>query len=148
MTTREINDNPIHIRGLDHVVLRVVGLEPILRFYCDVLGCAVERWADDIGLVQLRAGQSLIDLVPVDGKLGRAGGSAPGHGGRNMDHFCLRVDRFDGERIRSHLARQGIASGDVSSRYGADGQGPSIYLEDPEGNQVELKGEPWPQADF
>lgn len=146
MTNREISDHPIHIRGLDHVVLRVVSLEPMLRFYCDILGCVVERRVDDIGLVQLRAGQSLIDLVPVDGKLGRAGGSPPGEGGRNMDHFCLRVDGFDGERIRAHLARQGVACGDVSSRYGADGQGPSIYLDDPEGNQVELKGEPCPQG--
>ena len=75
-----------------------------------------------------------------------AGGPPPGEDGRNMDHFCLRVDGFDGERIRAHLARQGVASGDVSSRYGADGQGPSIYLHDPEGNQVELKGEPWSQG--
>ena len=48
------------------------------RFYCDVLGCQIERARQDIGLIQMRAGQSLIDLVPVDGELGKKGGAAPG----------------------------------------------------------------------
>ena len=131
-----------HIRDIDHLVLRVVDLETMLHFYCGALGCTVERRQDEIGLVQLRAGRSIVDLVPVDGKLGKAGGAAPGKEGRNLDHFCLRVEPFDEPSIRSHLQAQGIDVGPVSSRYGAGGEGPSIYLTDPEGNVVELKGPP------
>jgi hypothetical protein len=94
-------------------------------------------------LTQLRAGRSLIDLVTVDGKLGREGGGAPGREGRNMDHLCLRLDPFDGEAIREYLASKKIPAGEISSRYGAEGEGPSIYINDPEGNMVELKGPPW-----
>jgi glyoxylase I family protein len=130
------------IREIDHLVLRVVDLERMLHFYCTALGCSVERRQDAIGLVQLRAGSSLIDLVPVDGKLGKMGGAAAGAEGRNMDHFCLRVEPFDDASIRSHLAACGVAAGEVESRYGAEGEGPSIYLTDPEGNVVELKGPP------
>lgn len=132
--------HPIVIRDIDHVVLRVVDLEKMLWFYCGVLGCSVERRQDELGLVQLRAGSSLIDLVPIAGKLGSAGGAAPGPEGRNMDHFCLRIRSFDQERICGYLAERDIKFGEVRSRYGADGDGPSIYLEDPEGNVVELKG--------
>ncbi|MBS0448658.1 MAG: VOC family protein [Proteobacteria bacterium] len=128
--------------GLDHVVLRVVDLQRMLRFYLDVLGCTIERRQDDIGLVQLRAGSSLIDLVPVDGKLGSAGGAAPGRDGRNLDHYCLRVEPFDAEAIGLQLARHGLTVGPVEQRHGAEGDGPSIYIGDPEGNVVELKGPP------
>ena len=132
----------IQIREIDHLVLRVVDLEAMLRFYCDALGCAVERRQDKIGLIQLRAGRSIIDLVPVEGKLGKAGGVAPGREGRNLDHFCLRVEPFDEADIRRHLESFGIEMGSVEMRYGAEGEGPSVYLTDPEGNVVELKGPP------
>jgi glyoxylase I family protein len=102
----------------------------------------VERDRPDIGLVQLRAGRSMIDLVPVDGKIGRMGGAAPASEGRNMDHFCLRVEPWDGEAIRAFLAAHGAEPGPVEQRIGAEGEGPSIYLKDPEGNVVELKGPP------
>lgn len=130
----------IKIRELDHVVLRVTDLPKMLRFYCDVLGCQIERRQDEIGLVQLRAGRSIIDLVPVGGKLGRTGGAAPGREGRNVDHFCVRVEPFDEDAIRAHLRAHDVAAGELKSRYGAEGLGPSIYLSDPEGNTVELKG--------
>ncbi len=132
----------IRIREIDHIVLRVVGLDTMLRFYCDVLGCTIERRQDSIGLTQLRAGRSLVDLVPVDGKLGRAGGAPPGKQGRNLDHFCLRVDPFDADDIRRHLGAHGVEVGAVESRNGAEGEGPSIYISDPEGNVIELKGPP------
>ena len=128
------------ILGIDHIVLRIADLDRMLAFYCAALGCHVERREDEIGLIQLRAGSSLIDLVPVDSELGRPGGAAPGAEGRNLDHFCLRVEPFDVAAIREHLARHGIEAGPVKSRYGAEGVGPSIYIEDPEGNVVELKG--------
>lgn len=132
----------IPIRDIDHLVLRVSHLAPMLHFYREVLGCPVEREVPTIGLVQLRAGRSMIDLVPVDGPLGRAGGAAPGPEGRNLDHLCLRVEPFDEAAIRAHLAAHGITAGPVVSRYGAEGEGPSMYLSDPEGNGVELKGPP------
>ncbi|HWI77668.1 MAG TPA: VOC family protein [Ramlibacter sp.] len=132
----------IPIRDIDHIVLRVVDLDRMLAFYRDALGCPVEKRQDDIGLIQLRAGRSLIDLVPLGGKLGKAGGAAPGKEGRNLDHFCLRVDPFDEAAIRAQLAAHGIEGGAVESRYGAQGTGPSLYLNDPEGNVVELKGPP------
>ncbi len=134
----------IHIRDIDHIVLRVVDLDGMLRFYTQVLGCAIERRQDEIGLVQLRAGHSLVDLVPVDGKLGQAGGAAPGKEGRNVDHVCFRVEPFDAGAIHRHLAAHGVEAGAVESRYGAEGEGPSIYLNDPEGNTIELKGPAWP----
>ena len=132
----------IRIRDIDHIVLRVVDLDRMLRFYCDALGCSVERRQETIGLIQLRAGRSLIDLVPIDGKLGAAGGKAPGKEGRNLDHFCLRVEPFDAAAISTHLAAHGITAGPVEQRYGAEGDGASIYVTDPEGNVVELKGPP------
>lgn len=132
------------LQGIDHLVLRVIDLDVMTRFYVGVLGCSVERRKDEIGLVQLRAGRALIDLVPVDGKLGRMGGAAPGAEGRNMDHFCLRVEPFDAAAVRAHLAAHGVQAGPVESRYGAEGEGPSVYLADPEGNVVELKGPPGP----
>lgn len=132
----------IRLREIDHLVLRVRDVDAMLRFYCDVLGCTLERRRDDIGLIQLRAGRCLIDLVPVDGALGRDGGAAPQPGSRNLDHFCLRVEPFDEAGIRAHLRDFGIEAGALASRYGAEGFGPSLYLDDPEGNVVELKGPP------
>jgi len=132
----------IRIREIDHLVLRIVDLDRMLHFYCSALGCSIERRDDEIGLVQLRAGRSLLDLVPVGGKLGRAGGAAPAREARNLDHFCFRLEPFDEASIRRHLEAQGVEVGPVASRYGAEGEGPSIYVTDPEGNIVELKGPP------
>jgi glyoxylase I family protein len=128
--------------ALDHVVLRVADLERSRAFYCGVLGCAFEKWQEEFGLLQLRAGRSLIDLVSLDGRLGRAGGAAPGREGRNVDHFCLRIDPFDATALREHLAAHGVEAGEVVERYGAEGSGPSLYISDPDGNVVELKGPP------
>lgn len=130
----------IPIRALDHVVLRVSDLDRALAFYCDVLGCQEERRLADLGLVQLRAGQSLIDLVDISAPLGQKGGAAPAVEGRNMDHFCLQVEPFDEAAIRAHLEQHDISTSPSETRYGAQGYGPSIYIEDPEGNVVELKG--------
>lgn len=132
----------IALREIDHLVLRVVDLDAMIAFYTGVLGCTLERRQDAIGLVQLRAGRSLVDLVPVAGALGRVGGAPPGPQGRNLDHFCFRVEPFDEAAIRSHLQAAGIEAGATVPRYGAEGEGPSIYLVDPEGNTVELKGPP------
>ena len=130
----------IEIRGLDHVVLRVADVDRSLRFYCGVLGCAEERRVDALGLVQLRAGAALIDLVAVDSPLGRLGGPAAGDVARNMDHFALQLVRFDEPALRAQLAAHGVEAGEVGERYGALGMGPSLYVRDPDGNVVELKG--------
>lgn len=130
----------IRIVEIDHVVLRAGNLQAMQCFYRDVLGCREERRQDDIGLVQLRAGASLIDLVSVDGPIGRHGGAAPGAEGRNMDHVCLRVEDYDEAAILAHLRAHGVRIGELGMRYGAKGIGPSIYCFDPEGNMVELKG--------
>jgi glyoxylase I family protein len=134
--------SPPRIRGLDHVVLRVKDLERSRAFYCDALGCAVDHYRPKLGLMQIRAGTALIDLVPIDGTLGRVGGTAPGAEGRNMDHFALQVESFDPASLADHLRAHGLDIGKVEQRYGADGTGPSIYLRDPDGNTVELKGPP------
>ncbi len=133
---------PIRLKGLDHLVLRTDNADRMIRFYCDVLSCSVERRRDDIGLIQLRAGQTLIDLVTLDGPLGAAGGAPPGREGRNLDHFCLAIERFNEAALRKHLTQHGIQAGPTETRYGAGGFGPSIYLQDPDGNTVELKGPP------
>lgn len=132
--------NPINIRVIDHVVIRVIDLDGMIAFYTEVLGCRLERGPGELGLAQLRAGQSLIDLLDVDSALGRQGGSAPDHRTPNMDHLCLQVQPWDSEAISEHLRRHGVDLGQVVMRYGSTGMGPSLYLRDPEGNTVELKG--------
>jgi glyoxylase I family protein len=135
---------PFRLRQLDHVVLRVRNPEAMRRFYCEVLGCTLELRQERIGLTQLRAGASLIDLVDVDGKLGLMGGAAPGNEAHNVDHVCLSVDGYDEAAIVAHLESHGVRVGEIGTRYGAEGEGPSIYLFDPEGNMLELKGPPIP----
>ena len=136
----------IQIREIDHLVLRTERVEAMIAFYTDVLGMSVERRLDDIGLIQLRAGRSLVDIVPVDSEIGRKGGGAPGEQGRNLDHFCVRVDPFDEVAIRDRLKTKGVEAGPTERRYGAEGTGPSIYIEDPDGNTVELKGPADPRS--
>lgn len=134
----------ITIRNIDHVVFRVHDLEVMARFYTDVLGARFEKYQRTADLYQLRIGDALIDLVPATGKLGRLGGRPPEREGHNVDHVCFRVLPWDEDAIRAHLALHGIDDVEIVSRYGADGEGPSLYLTDPEGNHIELKGPPWP----
>ena len=135
---------PYSIRHIDHLVLRVRDVQKMLRFYIDVLGCSMEKAQASIGLWQVRAGSCLVDFVSLDGKLGRMGGAGPGKEGRNLDHLCLSIEPFDLAALRAHLRANEVEPGEYGSRYGAEGDGPSIYLTDPEGNVVELKGPPGP----
>ena len=130
------------LRDIDHLVLRCRDLEVMEAFYCRVLGTTVERRRPELGLLHLRAGASQIDLVSVDGPLGRRGGAAPGSEGRNLDHFCVRVEPFDLDSVLAHLERHGVVVGEIKPRFGAGGTGVSVYLTDPEGNTIELKGPP------
>ena len=128
----------IQVAGLDHLVLRVADLDRAIRFYEQVLGCYVERRLDEPKLVQLRAGASMIDLVPA----GPVPQAAEAAAARNLDHFAVRIGTFDFPALAAHLQRHGIAVGEVRRRYGAEGYGSSLYITDPDGNVVELKGPP------
>jgi glyoxylase I family protein len=133
---------PFELRAIDHIVLRVRDVDASLAFYCGVLGCTLDKVQDNIGLWQVRAGASLIDLVPLDEPLGRMGGAGPEKEGRNVDHFAVQIAPFDDAAIRAHLATNAVTVTESGRRYGAEGEGPSIYLRDPDGNTVELKGPP------
>jgi glyoxylase I family protein len=131
---------PITVTGFDHIVLRIGDKARALGFYCDVLGLSVDRDRPELGLTHIRAGGQMIDRVTLDGPLGRMGGAAPAREGRNLDHFCLQVRPFDEAAIRAHLAAHGVEIVEEGQRYGADGTGFSLYVSDPDGNTVELKG--------
>lgn len=133
---------PFTLEALDHVVLRVRAMPPMLDFYCRVLGCTLEKTQEAIGLWQVRAGSALIDLLDCGAATERVGSASAVDGPRNMDHFCLRVAGFDERAMRAWLEEQGARVGTGGTRYGAEGSGPSLYVFDPEGNQVELKGPP------
>src|SRR3954452_24169138 len=133
ITARPDASSALRVRGLDHVVLRVADMDRAIAFYEQVLGLHVERRLETIGLVQLRAGTAMIGLVP----------GAPGEDrGRNMDHSAIRIAEMDVPALTAHLKRHGIDAGEVRRRYGAEGYGSSIYITDPDGNTVELKGPP------
>jgi catechol 2,3-dioxygenase-like lactoylglutathione lyase family enzyme len=123
--------SPLTITEIDHVVLRCRDQERMLRFYTDVLGLPEERRLEAIGLVQLRAGRSLVDFVP---------GAPAGYEGANVDHVCLLLAPVEMESVLRWLAEHGVETvGEPMVRYGATGYGLSIYVRDPEGNVVELK---------
>jgi catechol 2,3-dioxygenase-like lactoylglutathione lyase family enzyme len=130
----------MNIVGIDHVVLRCRDLERMERFYIDVLGCTLTRRNEALGLIHLRAGSGLIDLVAINGELGRRGGAGPAAEGHNLDHVCLRIEPFDEGALRAHLRRHGLQIGPLHHTFGAEGVGPALYLKDPEGNSIELKG--------
>ena len=123
----------LKVKGLDHVVLRVADMDRAIAFYEEVLGLHIERRLESIGLVQLRAGAAMIDLVPR---------TEDEDDGRNMDHYAVRIEEMDVPALTAHLKRHGIDPGEVRRRYGAEGYGSSIYITDPDGNTVELKGPP------
>ncbi|QHF45076.1 VOC family virulence protein [Pseudomonas sp. S35] len=128
------------VQRIDHVVLRVKDIELSLAFYTAVLGCEVKKRRDDLGMIHLSAGTAMIDLVDVSGPIGRQGGKAAGKQRHNVDHVCLRVEPFDEQAILSHLADAGVSAQKAQMRYGAEGTGLSIYFNDPDDNQIELKG--------
>jgi catechol 2,3-dioxygenase-like lactoylglutathione lyase family enzyme len=141
--TEPANIPPFAVLHIDHLVFRVTDLERSIAFYGEVLGCAVVKRRDDLGLVHLRAGSAMIDLVSIDGRLGKKGGDAPGAGARNVDHLCLRIEPFDEQALIRHLASHKLEPTEpISDKFGAEGFGPSLYINDPDGNVVELKGPP------
>src|SRR5688572_27392623 len=132
---------PFSVQRIDHVVFRVSDLNRSIGFYRSVLGCEIVRRREDLGLVHLRAGASMIDLVSVDGKLGARGGAAPGKEARNVDHLCLRIEPFNETDLVAHLGSHGLAPlSRAEINFGAEGDGLSLYFPDPDGNVIELKG--------
>ncbi|MNP03293.1 Glutathione transferase FosA [compost metagenome] len=131
---------PFAIKHIDHLVLRVADLQRSIDFYVNLLGCTVSRVRDDLGMVHLATGSAMIDLVTLDGPLGQPGGAAPGREGRNLHHFCLRIEPFDEAALTAYLQAAGVTVEPAEKRYGAEGEGLSLYCFDPDGNQVELKG--------
>jgi glyoxylase I family protein len=131
--TTALGDPSLRVKGLDHIVLRVADIDRAIDFYGKVLGLHVERRLAEIGLVQLRAGAAMIDLVPR---------TEDEDDGRNVDHFAVQIEAMDVPALSAHLKRHGIDPGEVRRRYGAEGYGSSIYITDPDGNTVELKGPP------
>ena len=122
----------LRVEELDHVVIRCGDQARSLDFYTRVLGLAEERRIDAIGLVQLRAGRSMIDLVPAD--------PPPAFETRNVDHVCLGITTDDMTALAAWLAAEGVTVlGEPTERYGARGMGLSLYIQDPDGNVVELK---------
>ena len=126
---------PFTVAELDHVVLRCCDQPQMIAFYTGILGLHEERRVDQIGLIQLRAGASIVDLVPAAEPRNKAGA--------NVDHFCLGIETRDLDTTVTYLKQCGVeVLGDPAMRYGARGTGLSIYIHDPEGNVVELKQMP------
>ncbi len=122
----------MEISGIDHVVVRVANLDRSIQFYCQVLGCKLEWRRDELALAHLRVGTAFVDLL--------GGQPLPTGPGRNMDHLCLTVTDFDLEKMREHLLRHGVEVGTAGERFGASGWGQSLYITDPDGNGLELRG--------
>ena len=130
----------IRVKMIDHIVLRTANFENMLHFYSHVLGCKIERTLPaHIGLTQLRAGKSLIDIVTVDSELGRAGGPPPSGTEKNVDHFCLQIESLTEKELTDWLESNDIEVGDFEMRYGAEAFGSSVYIRDPDNNIVELR---------
>jgi glyoxylase I family protein len=126
---------PLKVAELDHVVLRCRDQNRALDFYTRILGLREERRIDQIGLIQLRAGRSMIDLVPAT--------HPRAEDGLNVDHVCLAVEARDLNEVARYLRELSVeVIGEPAMRYGAHGAGLSIYIRDPEGNVVELKQMP------
>ena len=130
---------PYRTKGLDHVVLRAKDIDKMLNFYSNVLGLPVRKHNTSAGLWHLQAGYSMIDLVDISKSAGQAGDPPPS-AGKNVDHIALKIDPFDIDTLRAYFASRDVDIKSFQIRFGADGEGPSVYLEDPEGNGVELKG--------
>src|SRR4249920_288819 len=107
--------NDVRITALDHVVLNVADVERSLAFYRDELGLA------PINVEEC----SIIDLVALP------------RTGENFDHFCLVVEPMDFDALKAS-GRLDVVEG-PATRFGARGDGTSIYIHDPDQNLVELR---------
>jgi len=131
---------PFAVARIDHVVLRCRDIQAMLDFYRDVLGLDVAKRNERLGMIHLRAGSAMVDLIPMAQLPTDRDGPASTATSHNMDHLCLRIEPFDVARLEAYFGARGIMLGELRVRFGAEGDGTSFYLQDPEGNRVELKG--------
>ncbi|MFF3326713.1 VOC family protein [Streptomyces sp. NPDC002889] len=128
----------MRVKGFDHLVLNVQDVERALEFYCGPLGLEpvrVDEWrAGDVSFPSVRVSpDTIIDLL-----------SRP-RGESNVDHICLVVEPLDWQQV--------VDSGEFTvldgpaARFGARGEAQSIYVQDPDGNVVELRWYPQDVAD-
>lgn len=138
---------PFRLQAIDHIVIRAANAAELVAFYVEAIGCKLAWDRPELGLTHLEAGNAMIDIVSIEGPLGTQGVSlaakaeAGAGSGRNVDHLCLRIAPFDFEALKAHFERFAIVLAPPQARFGAQGNGLSIYLTDPEGNGVELKEE-------
>ena len=120
----------MNVSGLDHIVLNVADVDRSLAWYTDLLGLEgdrVDEWrAGRVAFPSVRVDDGcVIDLFEVE------------RSGDNMNHFCLVVDRADVDAIATD-DRFTVVDG-PGPRWGARGDGWSVYVLDPDGNTVELR---------
>jgi len=127
-----VTDLPYTPLGIDHLVLYVRDQDVSRKFYTEILGCTVDAVNEKARIVHLRFGEQQIDIVPGNGPADEAVK-------QGIDHFCLSIRCDDIAALAQHLRDQGVAAGDVVTRLGAYGVGPSLYLTDPDGFKLELK---------
>jgi catechol 2,3-dioxygenase-like lactoylglutathione lyase family enzyme len=128
--TADREPGELRVTGLDHVVLNVADVERSLAFYCDELGLAPER------VEEWRRGEILFPSVRVDGSTIIDLLAAP-RTGENADHLCLVADPVDLDALKAS-GRFEVVDG-PATRFGARGEGTSLYVKDPDGNTVELR---------
>ena len=133
----------IKITGLDHIVLNVRDIDRSLAFYTQVLGLKGERVQEfregKVGFPSVRINEhTIIDLFPLKGAEVQEKIAEKAH--RNLNHFCLVVEKEDFSEIVEYLKGHGIAirEGPIS-RWGAQGRATSVYFFDPDGNEVEIR---------
>ena len=120
----------LHIEGLDHIVLVVADVERSLAWYRDVLGLEalrLDEWREGkVPFPSVRVNEgTIIDILAGD------------RSGTNVDHLCLVVAATDLAAVAGS-GRFDVIEGPVT-RWGARGNGTSIYVTDPDGNTVELR---------
>jgi len=135
---------PFEIAGIDHLLVLVEGMGRALAFYEGVLGCEVDERLPEYAMVVLRAGASKIDLADIADERG-AWARPEVYGGRNVDHFCLALRTSDEAALRAHLAAHRVTIVEEQLSAEAGGDRLSLYIRDPDGNVVELKGPHQPQ---
>jgi glyoxylase I family protein len=130
---------PFTLVGLDHVVFLVDDMARAVDFYARVLGCTPGYSYPKLGMEQVWCGAALIVLWDITHP-GAAAAVPPVAGGRNVDHVCIATSTFDHAAMRAHLAAQGVEIEREAFHGGARGMGHSVYIRDPWGNRLELKG--------
>ena len=132
---------PFSLVGIDHVVFLVDDMAKALQFYGEVLGCQPGYTYPRLGMEQVWCGNALIVLWDTTHP-GAAGAVPPVVGGRNVDHVCIALSPFDEDELIGHLNAHNVTIDRTAFHGGARGMGSSIYIFDPFGNKLELKGPP------